>query len=161
MLTEEDDVEIHALKARGWTTAAIARHTGRDPKTIRKYLNGEGARRRRRPAPSCLEPWRGYLTARFDEDPHVSAVALFDELAAAGFDRFYPTLVRELRRLELRPVCLVCRQRRGRAPPRRSTTRPAKSSSSIGLSCRTPRGASPLTRSSARCRTGRASSGVV
>ena len=36
MLTEEDDVEIHALKARGWTIAAISRHTGRDPKTIRK-----------------------------------------------------------------------------------------------------------------------------
>jgi hypothetical protein len=28
MLTEEDDVEVHALKARGWTVAAIARHTG-------------------------------------------------------------------------------------------------------------------------------------
>ena len=47
MLTEEDDVEIHALKARGWTVAAISRHTGRDPKTIRKYLAGQGARQQR------------------------------------------------------------------------------------------------------------------
>ncbi len=116
MLTQEDDVEIHALAARGWTVSAIARHTGRDRKTIRKYLAGEGARQRREPAPSCLEPWRGYLVARFDEDPHVSAVALFDELVDAGFDRSYPTLVRELRRLKLRPVCVVCQQRRGRAP---------------------------------------------
>jgi hypothetical protein len=43
-------------------------------------------------------------------------VTLLEELEQAGFDRSYPTLVRELRRLELRPVCLVCQQRRGRAP---------------------------------------------
>ncbi|MDP8910319.1 MAG: IS21 family transposase [Chloroflexota bacterium] len=112
MLTEEDDVEIHALKARGWTVAAIARHTGRDPKTIRKYLSRPAAVRRER-APSCLEPFRGYLVARFVDDPHVEAAVLHRELAAAGFDRSYPTLVRELRRLELRPVCLVCEHRRG------------------------------------------------
>jgi transposase len=116
MLTEEDDVEIHALAARGWTVSAIARHTGRDRKTIAKYLKGEGPGQQRRSAPSCLEPFRGYIAARFVEDPHLPAVTLLEELAAAGFDRSYPTLVRELRRLQLRPVCLVCQQRRGRAP---------------------------------------------
>jgi transposase len=50
MLTEED-VELHTLRARGWTIAAISRHTGRDPETIRKYLAGEGPRQQRRPAP--------------------------------------------------------------------------------------------------------------
>ncbi len=115
MLTEEDDVEIHALKARGWTVAAISRHTGRDPKTIRKYLAGEGARRRRRPAASCLEPFRGFIEARFVDDPHLEATVLHRELVEAGFDRSYPTLVRELRRLELRPACLVCEHRRGGA----------------------------------------------
>ena len=113
MLTEGDDVEIHALEARGWTIAAISRHTGRDPKTIRKYLRGEGARQQRRPARSCVEPFRAYLEARFVEDPHVEATVLFRELVDAGFDRSYPTLVRELRRLELRPVCLVCEHRGG------------------------------------------------
>jgi transposase len=38
MLTQEDDVEIHALAARGWSVSAISRHTGRDRKTIRRYL---------------------------------------------------------------------------------------------------------------------------
>jgi transposase len=116
MLTQEDDVEIHALKARGWSVSAIARHTGRDRKTVRRYLEGEGGRQRRRPAVSSLEPWRGYIAARFVDDPHLPPIAVFDELVAAGFERSYPTLVRELRRLELRPVCLVCQQRRGRAP---------------------------------------------
>ena len=40
---------------------------------------------------------------------------LHRELVAAGFDRSYPTLVRELRRLELRPVCLECEHRHGDA----------------------------------------------
>jgi len=116
MLTQEDDVEIHALRARGWSVSAIARHTGRDRKTVRRYLAGQGGLQNREPAPSCVEPFRGYIAARFDEDPHLPVVTLLDELAEAGFDRSYPTLVRELRRLELRPVCLVCQQRRGRAP---------------------------------------------
>jgi transposase len=115
MLTQENDVEIHALAARGWNQSAISRHTGRDRKTVRKYLAaGEGSVRER--VVSCLEPWRGYIAARFVDDPHLPAVTLLDELTAAGFDRSYPTLVRELRRCELRPVCLVCQQRRGRAP---------------------------------------------
>lgn len=112
MLTEEDDVEIHALAARGWSVSAISRHTGRDRKTVRTYLKRPPRQRRERAA-SCLEPFRAYLEARFVDDPHVDATVLFRELVDAGFDRSYPTLVRELRRLELRPVCLVCEQRRG------------------------------------------------
>jgi transposase len=115
MLTQENDVEIHALHARGWNQSAISRHTGRDRKTVRKYLAaGEGPARER--AASCLEPWRAYIAARFVDDPHLPAVTLLEELAAAGFARSYPTLVRELRRTGLRPVCLVCQQRRGNAP---------------------------------------------
>ena len=112
MLTQEDDVEIHALAKRGWTKSAIARHTGRDRKTVSKYLDHPAGIQRER-APSCLEPFCGYLTARFEEDPHVDATVLFRELVDVGFDRSYPTLVREIRRLELRPVCLVCEHRRG------------------------------------------------
>ena len=123
MLTEEDDVEIHALHARGWSQSAISRHTGRDRKTIRRYLAGEGPGQNRQDAPSCLEPFRGYIAARFVDDPHLPAVTLLDELTAAGFDRSYPTLVRELRRLALRPVCLVCQQRRGNERCDSSATR--------------------------------------
>jgi transposase len=112
MLTQEDDVEIHALAKLGWNKSAIARHTGRDRKTIRKYL-AAGMEPSRERAPSCLEPFRGYLEARFADDKHVDATVLFRELVAAGFDRSYPTLVREIRRLELRPVCLECQHRRG------------------------------------------------
>ena len=107
MLTQEDDVEIHALARRGWSVSAIARHTGRDRKTVRRYL----AQRQtgRELAPSCLEPFRPYLEARFVDDAHVLATVLHEELVALGFDRSYPTLVRETRTLGLRPGCEWCR----------------------------------------------------
>jgi transposase len=107
MLTQEDDVEIHALARRGWSQSAIARHTGRDRKTVAKYLGGRGPTRER--VPSCLEPYRAYLEARFADDPHVRASVLFGELVPLGFDRSYPTLVREIRELGLRPVCDCCK----------------------------------------------------
>ncbi|MDQ3648241.1 MAG: IS21 family transposase [Actinomycetota bacterium] len=107
MLTREDDVEIHALRRRGWSLSAIARHTGRDRKTVRRYLAGEPLARGS--APSVLEPYRDYIAARFADDPHLFATVLFGELAGLGFQPSYPTLVRELRRLELRPRCSACR----------------------------------------------------
>jgi len=111
MLTEEDDVEIHALSARGWSVSAISRHTGRDRKTVRAYL--AKPRPTRAPALSCLEPYRAYIVARFEDDRHLEATVLHRELVEAGFARAYTTLVGELRRLELRPVCLVCAHRCG------------------------------------------------
>jgi transposase len=111
MLTEEDDVEINALAARGWSVSAISRHTGRDRKTVSKYL--AGSRPVRAPALSCVEPYRAYIEARFEDDPHLEATVLHRELVVAGFARAYTTLVGELRRLELRPVCLTCAHRRG------------------------------------------------
>ena len=107
MLTEEDDVEIAALARRGWSVSAIARHTGRDRKTIRKYLKGQKPSRGR--SASCLEPFREYLAARFAEDAHVEGTVLFREVVELGFDRSYPTFVRELRLLGLRPRCEACR----------------------------------------------------
>jgi transposase len=107
MLTEEDDVEIHALARRGWSVSAIARHTGRDRKTVRKYLRGP--RPVREPAPSCVEPFREYLAARFADDAHVDGTVLYREVTELGFERSYVTFVRELRRLGLRPRCEACR----------------------------------------------------
>ncbi len=107
MLTQEDDVEIHALRRRGWSIAAIARHTGRDRKTVRRHLAGWEPKRGT--AASVLEPYRYYLEARFCDDPHLFASVLHRELGALGFDRSYPTLVREIRALALRPACQCCR----------------------------------------------------
>ena len=50
MLTQEDDIDAHALRKRGWSISAIARHLGRDRKTIRAYLSGDRTAGVRAPA---------------------------------------------------------------------------------------------------------------
>ena len=88
MLTREDDVDIHALRKRGWTISAIARHLGSDRKTIRAYLNGETGRRGAQARPVRIRSSRSSTTAaRLVEDPHLWATTLFDELQPLGFDR--------------------------------------------------------------------------
>jgi transposase len=105
MLTQEDDVELHALAARGWTVSAIARHTGRDRKTVRRYLAGEGGRQRPAARPRSIEPWVDYIRARFEDDPHVLVSVLYRELVDAGYEYSYSLVVKEIRRRALRPVC--------------------------------------------------------
>jgi transposase len=115
MITREEDIDIHALFRRGWTVSAIARHTGRDRKTIRGYLRGDrvaGVRARTMPDP--FDPFAGYCAARLTEDPHVWATTLFDELLDLGYDRSYPTFTRALRTRNLRPRCEPCRPAKDR-----------------------------------------------
>lgn len=116
MLTPEEDVEITSLKKRGWSISAIARHTGRDRKTVRAYLNGErepGVRESSEP--DAFDRFELYVRQRFADDPHVWATTLFDELIGLGFDRSYQTFTRKLRDRELRPHCEPCASSNGRA----------------------------------------------
>ena len=58
MLTWEEELEAEALFKRGWTISAIARHVGRDRKTVRAYLSGKRAPGvRRRSTPEVFEPF--------------------------------------------------------------------------------------------------------
>ena len=98
MLTWEDDVEVHALRKRGWTISAIARHTGFDRKTVRKYLAGDGKPgERARPGPDPFDEFVDYVTARLTEDPHLWARTLYDELEPLGFTLSYQSLTRNIR----------------------------------------------------------------
>jgi transposase len=115
MLTQEDDVDIHALRKRGWSISAIARHVGLDRKTVRAYLNGKRRVGVRAPAgDDAFAEYATYCTARLVEDPHLWATALFDEVTALGFNRSYPSLTRALRLRGLRPVCEACHPAKGR-----------------------------------------------
>lgn len=54
MLTWEEDMEISALHKRGMSISDIARHTGRNRRTVRNYINGTttpGMRKRSTPDP--------------------------------------------------------------------------------------------------------------
>ena len=109
MLSEEDDVDIHALKRQGMTISEIARRTDHDRKTIRAYLSGQrtfGVRQRA--APDSFGGFVDYVTARLIEDPHLWAVTLRDELGPLGYEGSYQTLTRQIRDRGLRPVCTAC-----------------------------------------------------
>lgn len=116
MLTQEDDVDAHALRKRGWSISAIARHLGHDRKTIRVYLNGDRtAGVRARAGDDRFDPFVDYCRERLVEDPHLWAVTLFDEVVALGFAQSYPTFTRQLRARRLRPHCEPCSIAKGRA----------------------------------------------
>ncbi|GJJ23895.1 hypothetical protein MTY414_75690 [Mycolicibacterium mageritense] len=106
----EDDVEVHALRKRGWSISAIARHTGFDRKAVRRCLDGDAKPGvRARPDPDPFDPFVDYMVASLTEDPHSWARALFDELEDLGFALSYQSLTRNIRTRGLRPVCEACR----------------------------------------------------
>jgi len=115
MLSRGEDVEVDALVKRGWTISAIARHLGRDRGTISNYVKGKVTPGVRRPAgPDPLAPFAAYVTARFGDDPHLWATALFDEVVALGYASSYPSFSRQLRLAGLRPHCEACTGVKGR-----------------------------------------------
>lgn len=115
MLTREEDIDVHALAKRGWTISAIARHLGRDRKTVRAYLSGERVPgQRTSPGSARFDPFVGYCRARLVEDPHVWATTLFDEIVELGYAGSHQTLTYQIRRRGLRPACEPCRPTKDR-----------------------------------------------
>ena len=115
MITRGEDVEASALRERGWSVAAIARHLGRDRKTVRAHLRGDReARVRQRSAPDRLGPFVAYLQGRFADNAHIWATALYDEVVGLGYPSSYPSFVRQLRQPGLRPHCEACAGVKGR-----------------------------------------------
>jgi transposase len=109
MLTWGESVEAHALRKRGWSVSAIARHLDRDRKTVRAYLAGQrepGARKP--PGPDRFVRFAEYCRIRFADDPHLFATALFEEVRELGYHGSYPSFTRALRSRGLRPRCERC-----------------------------------------------------
>ena len=89
--------------------SAIARHLGRDRKTVRAYLNGKREPGQRKPAgPDRFEGFAEYCRIRFGDDPHLWAATLFDEVCGLGYDGGYSSFTRGLRARGLRPGCEDC-----------------------------------------------------
>jgi hypothetical protein len=109
MLSRSEDVEVHALAKRGWSISAIACHLDVDRKTVRAYLAGDRVPGvRKSSAPDPLAPFVVYVRARFADDPHLWATALFDEVVGLGYGCSYPSFARQVRLAGLRPHCEAC-----------------------------------------------------
>ncbi len=107
-------MDAHALRRQGWTISAIARHLGRDRKTIRAYLNGERTAGQRRQTPDAFVPFLPYCRQRLADDPHLWVSTLFDEVVGLGYEGAYSTFTRALRRYRVRPHCEHCHASTGR-----------------------------------------------
>lgn len=109
MLTWGESVEAHALRERGWSVSAIARHLGADRKTVRAYLSGERVPGRREPGgPDRFGRFAEYCRIRLADDPHLWATTLFGEVCGLGYDGGYSSFTRALRGRGLRPQCAAC-----------------------------------------------------
>lgn len=120
MITQGEDVEIHALRKQGWSISAIARHVGRDRKTVRAYLNGDREVGVRAKPDDWVDPFdviEPYVRQRLKDDPHLRLMVLFGEVQAlpVGYDRAYQTFTRQIRDRGLRPHCEACTAAKGRA----------------------------------------------
>lgn len=95
---------IHELHQEGLSISAIARRTGLDRKTVRKYLE-QGLKAPcygpRPPRPQLLDPYREYLRARIEAYPRLRGSRLLRELRALGYSGGYTQLTAYLR--EIRP----------------------------------------------------------
>ena len=109
MLAWESVVEARALRSRGWSISAIARHLEINRRTVRRYLSDEVVVGVRRPAgPDGFARFVDYARLRLVDDPHLWASALHDELAELGYQGSYSTLTRAVRARRLRPGCTAC-----------------------------------------------------
>src|ERR687897_970904 len=88
------------LARQGLTVSAIARRTGHDRKTIRKYV--ERGReppfyKPREPSPSLLAPYEAFLRERVERFPELTGRRLWREVRELGFRGGYSTLTEFLR----------------------------------------------------------------
>jgi transposase len=78
---------IRELYQKGWTQTAIAKETGFDRKTIRKYLKGDKLPERKvseKKKTSKLDPYKSYLLQRIKEGT-TNCVVLLEEIQAMGY----------------------------------------------------------------------------
>ena len=102
-------MEALALRKRGWSISAIARHLGRDRRTVRAYLSGERVPGRWRSAkPDPFEVVKAYVRQRLAEDPQLLATVLFDAVKSLGYGQGCVRFVRKIGKRQLRPSCAAC-----------------------------------------------------
>ncbi len=118
MITLGEIVLIHDLKRQGLGVSAIARQTGLDRKTVRKYLaRGLEAPeyKPRAPRARIIEPFEAYLQERLTLFPDLTARRLMREIRERGYEGGYTAVKTFVR--EARPPKETRFERRFETPP--------------------------------------------
>lgn len=109
---------IHQLKREGLTVRAIARRTGLDRKTVRKYLAlglDAPVYGPRTEPPTAIDDYLEYLRQRLTAYSELTAVRLHREITALGFEGSYDTVKRAVARI--RPPKQAGFEHRFETPP--------------------------------------------
>ena len=118
MLTLENIIMFHQLKEEGLSQREIARRTGHDRKTVKKYLElgmVQPGYKPRAPRAGKLTPYEDYLKARLTLYPGLSGQRLLQEIRERGYQGGYSILVDYLR--TIRPQKRVAFETRFETPP--------------------------------------------
>jgi transposase len=108
------------LARQGLSVSAIARRTGHDRKTIRKYIERgmePPAYKPREPGPSLIGPFEAFLRERVGRFPDLTGRRLWREIRDLGFTGAYSTVTEFLR--GIRPAEPPPFERRFETPPGR------------------------------------------
>lgn len=111
MLTQEEYMEVAALRRQGWTIDQIARAVGHHPATVSFWLRNGGPPARREITNherTINDVWAARITQLLKANEDLLATSVERIIRAEGWEGSYPTLARHLR--EVRGV------RRGRSP---------------------------------------------
>ena len=90
MISAEEHAFIKSWYDQGASISEIARQTGRDRKTVRKYVHSSSPpvyKKRARKA-SKIDGYRDYITGRLQKYP-LSAKRIYDEILERGFTGKY------------------------------------------------------------------------
>lgn len=99
-MTQEEWMDVKALRAAGWTIGQIAEHVGYHPQTVSGWLR-RGGPPGKRSVPvadqTVDEQWRTRIAGLLERNSALQATSIMRVLRAEGFDGSYPTLTRYLR----------------------------------------------------------------
>lgn len=101
MLTQEEYMDVVALRRQGWTIAQIAQEVHRHPATVSSWLRKGGPPPQRRPPAGHVavvdDRWAARIESLLEANPELLATSVERIVRAEGYEGSYESLVRHLR----------------------------------------------------------------